>query len=197
MSFTTTKGVAIDFVSVEALAAQIHLQYGKRESDLEALGCPSYEVTTLGGVTEKHYYTEDVVSSTDNPVDPKIKSDFETYLTNLRTLQADHHEKINRLVFVRGVKFDMPTDESWIKDHEGFGLVVPTDLVERRIYWLQTEAIGTTADLEAILEGVAKASGVLEEEVVKATESFRDQVERIEGTVSGTDQRKTRRSKVK
>lgn len=170
-SFVTSRGVEIEFIGVPPrLLEKLQAQHPMPEP-------PFYEVKAATGTIEKHPHDE---TTLDVPNDPEATATnhaaWAAYRQELEKAEADFNVASMRLVMLRGISFHYPEDESWVKDQEYIGVKVPSDPTERRMHWLETEALGTKADYEKMLEGVSRASGMPEEAIAEAAANFRGQV---------------------
>lgn len=126
---------------------------------------PTYEVKTLGGAIERHPYDADVAAET-----PGGMTMWNDYLTRRRQAESEQNEKVANALFVFGTHVDdLPT--GWEAMHTAAGMDVPTEENAKRAYWLATELTG--AEVTDLIKEIMKLSGVTEEEIGEASDSFR------------------------
>lgn len=77
-----------------------------------------------------------------------------------------------------------PDDNGWTEELEALDIAIPTSKPGRYLAWLQFVALKSLADFYSVGEAVGKASGLSEEDVQTAIESFRSDQGR--GTDNGS-----------
>lgn len=160
--FTTSRGIALEFLSIPVLLEKLHSQHPMPAP-------PTYTVETATGVKEVHTHDETTLETAED------KAAWAEYQDNLKAAQAKLNESLMRVVLLRGLKVDIPAN-GWVKEQEYMGITVPDDPTERRMHYLQTEALATREDYEAAVAGVMGASGVPEEVIRQAEDTFRGKV---------------------
>lgn len=159
-TFTTSRGIVLEFLPIPALLEKLQAQHKLPEP-------PTYEVKTATGVIEHHTHDETTLETDAD------KAAWAEYQKNLQEATARLNLGLMRLVMLRGVKVEMPEGEAWIAEQQFIGLTVPDDPLERKMYWLETEALASANDYAQMLAGVMAASGLSEEVVAQAEATFR------------------------
>lgn len=162
-TFVTSTGVTLEFLPIPLLIEKMREQHPLPEP-------PTYEVETAGGAKELHPHDTTTLTTDEE------RAAWADYQARLAEATADDNLRFMRLVMLRGIKFDLPPTDDWIEAQAYIGLTVPTDPLNRRIHWLETEALATKEDYVALLRGVMGASEVPEEVIRAAENSFRGQV---------------------
>lgn len=119
-------------------------------------------------------YIERLGREQENPVDP----DYQEALRNYKVRQA---RVISDAFLLHGTYlFECPADVEgpdkdgdWLENIIATGLPMPRNKRERYLLWLKTVALANEKDYTDVMEAVGKKSGVREEEVAKATDTFR------------------------
>lgn len=178
-TFVTSRGVTLEFLPIPALLEKLQAQHKLPEP-------PIYEVKTATGVTEKHTHDETTLETDAD------KAAWAEYQKNLQEATARLNLALMRLVMLRGVKVQMPKDDTWIAEQQFIGLTVPDNPRERKLYWLETEALASQDDYAQMLAGVMAASGLSEEVVQQAEATFRgalgrDSAQPIESAANGRE----------
>lgn len=165
MSYTTSRGVTLDFVGIAPMLDKLRVTFAIPTP-------PQYAVKTLQGNTELHDHDETTLQTDDD------RAMWANYLKEKTEAERRYNQALMRLLLLRGVRVDMA--EGWEAEHTYLGFVVPTDPIEKKMHWLETEVLGTVQDYEAVMLGVLEASGVSEEVLTQIGESFRYSVARTE-----------------
>lgn len=166
--YKTARGVEVNFVGIATLLDKLNGQFRLPDP-------PSYEVKLATGGTERHVHDETTVQTDE---EKKALADYQSECTRITN---EHALKLTRLVVLRGMTFDYPASDDWVKEQEFLGIQVPADPMERRLHYVETEVLGTKEDVEAVMLGVMRASGVNEEMVLAMEDSFRHPLGKSEG----------------
>lgn len=155
----SSKGVVVKIRPVQPLLIS------KVVASVKIPQTPVYEVRTLGGAIERHPYDADVAAET-----PGGLTLWNDYLTRRRQAESEQNEKVANALFVFGTHVDdLPT--GWEDMHIAAGIDVPTEANAKRAYWLATEL--SAYEVTALIKAIMKLSGVTEEEIGEAGDSFR------------------------
>ena len=84
-------------------------------------------------------------------------------------------ERLGKLALIRGTENDIP--DGWEKEQEFFGIEAPDDPIERKLHWIETEAVESNDDLSALILAILAYQSVTEEERAAAAASFPSPVE--------------------
>jgi hypothetical protein len=169
---TTSRGVTVTCLPIQSLLDKLNAQYKPPEP-------PSYEVKTATGAVERHAHDATTLETDED------RAAWQAYLQARADAQTAQSLALTRLVLLRGISVDMPTDEQWVKEQEWLGLQVPDDPFERKLHYIETEVIAGVADIEAIMLGVMRESGVPEELLAQMDATFRHQVGQFNGHEAG------------
>lgn len=161
-SFTTSRGVLIHFLGIATLIEALRAsQEAKKPKP------PSYEVKTLGGAVEQHVHDATTLETAED------KTNWAAYQQQLTAWEKQSEKDLMRLLMLRGIELKFPDDTLWEQEHKFIGLDVPTDPMEKRLHYIETEVLGGVADYEALMLGVMRISGVTEEKLSQVEASFR------------------------
>lgn len=169
-TFKTSRGVEIEFLPIPTLLEKLQAQHRMPEP-------PTYEVKAATGAVELYPHDETTLEEKDNPeATAKNLKAWADYQAQLKAATEAFNLALIRLVMLRGIRVEMPEPNGWVKEQEYIGITVPDDPLERKIHWLETEALANEADYMAVVSGVMEASGVPEEVVSQAEATFRGKV---------------------
>jgi hypothetical protein len=98
---------------------------------------------------------------------------WEAYQAEVEKSDAALNEKLLNAVALKGVHFEMPTDDDWLEEQAFLGVDVPSGKLERKAHYFRTEVIGGTRDVVRIM-ALAAGAEVSEEVLARAESSFRD-----------------------
>ena len=160
---TTRKGVAIQLRLFSPA-----LQDKVRQS-VEFPPVPIYEAKTAGGGKEEHEYTADMIETDEE------KAMWQEYQGKLLAANLMLFERFGKLALIRGTEVDIP--DGWEKEQELFGIEVPDDPVERKLHYLETEAVVSNDDLSTLILAILAYQNVTQEERAAAAASFPNQLE--------------------
>jgi len=176
--FTTSRGIEVTFHGIATMLDSLRAAYPEPEA-------PTYEVELPGTLdpqtekprTETHYHDDTTVAT------PEEKEAMRLYHEAVQENTAQYEAAIERLTYLRGIKFPRPTNEDWIAlQHEiSPKIMVPDDPAERLVYYVKTEVIGSLDDAQKIMTGVMEASGVSEKAVTAMQDAFRRPMEEPNG----------------
>ena len=161
--YTTRKGVAIRLRLFSPVLRD------KVRQSIEFPPIPIYVAETAGGGKEEHPYTTDMIETDDE------KAMWSEYQTKLMVANLTLYERLGRLALIRGTEVDIP--DGWEKEQELFGIDVPDDPTERKLHWIETEAVESNDDLSALILAILAYQTVTLEERAAAAASFPDSVE--------------------
>lgn len=166
-SFTTSRGIVLECLPIPTLLEKLQAQHPLPEP-------PTYEVKTATGIVEKHVHDETTLET------DAEKAAWADYQLRRAAAERELQAALMRIILVRGIKVDLPESDGWIKEQEYIGLSVPSDPFQRRLYYLETEALVSQSDYEGLVLAVMAASGISEEALAQVEATFRHPVERDE-----------------
>lgn len=144
---------------------------------------PVYIAKTAGGGEEEHPYTEDMIETDEE------RAIWREYQAGRMGADLLLYERLGRLALLRGTDVEIP-DDGWEAEQALFGVAVPDDPLERKLHWLETEAVDSNSDLRDLILAVLQYQQVGEEARALAAATFRGGVEgnsagETEGTQGG------------
>ena len=176
---TTRKGVAIRLRLFSPVLRD------KVRQSVEFPEPPVYEAKTAGGGTEKHPYTEDMIET---DVEREMWRQYQG-----KRLAADLqlYDRLGKLALIRGTEITIP--DGWEQGQALFGIEIPEDPLERKLHWIETEAVESNDDLRDLILAILQYQNTTEEERALVAVSFPDSVagntaggtEGEQGTVAG------------
>ena len=168
MKYTTSRGVEIEIQSIPAMLID---KITSAHPDPEP---PTYEVATMGGAIEKH----SLADVTDRKgLTPEEQSQLANWDLSRAQAELERNRGFMRVVMLRGIKVQLPADDSWIAEQELIGVQVPTEPAARRLHYIETEVFGGLEDYQSITRLVVEASGVSEAAIKQASDTFQNPVE--------------------
>lgn len=135
---------------------------------------PTYKAVTAGGEEELHYHDETTV------VTDEEKAAWEKYKRDLENAKLRENELMMNAMFLKGIDVDMSGEHftDWIEEQEFLGIELPTSKPALKVHYITTEILSDLNDLSKIMGLIMQSSGVAEEVVDAALNSF-------QGAVSG------------
>lgn len=176
-TFVTSRGVRVEFVGIATLLDKLSQTYARKTPQP-----PTYQVQTATGAVETHAHDD---STLETDAD---KAAWAEYVKQRDAAQQQYNLDFMRLILLKGITVEMPQDSAWVEEHALMGLTVPEKPLERKLHWLETEVVGNVNDATKIVAGVMLASGMDEEAIRAAEDSFRSDVQRRPaGETAGAD----------
>lgn len=129
---------------------------------------PTYETKTISGRTQVHAMDEKSAQETEHG-----KADWEYYRKSLDDAMLEQNEKMILAILLMGTSCEIP-DDGWEQTYEALGLDVPTHPDMRRANYLMTEL--DPSELTRLINKIMRMSGVSEETIQEAEETFRGEV---------------------
>lgn len=172
IKFTASSGIEVTLKPVPQLLVD------SARNSVEYPELPYYEIE-IGDDVEKHELTEDTLK--DEDLTPEERAEFEATLQEyyLTYAKADEQLRDNMMnvMFLRGVEVELPEDDSWAEEQLLFGVKVPESPAARRLHYVKTEVIMNAEDMISMFDGIMRVSGMPEEYLREAQDSFRSAME--------------------
>lgn len=166
-SFTSSKGVEIPLRPVS------QFKIDAMRSSREEVPVPTYTADVFGGGKEE-LPLDEVAAQNQNRME-----EWQAYLTAAQKERSEFGIRMNNMVIYEGVDLDAPgPDSDWQKSCDLFGLKVPTDPIARKIFYINTELLGTSEDMGNLMTAVFAASRFSREVIDKMKATFRSAMER-------------------
>lgn len=181
--YTTSRGIRVEILAIQTLMEKFEasLRLPTVPDELRGIigdampkpDAPMYEVKTITGIVEKHLHDATTVTT-----ESEIKA-WEQYQSDLTQYNTQRAERQARLICLYGIKFDMPKDDTWAQaQKEILGVDVPTDPIERKLHYINTEVIGGVGDVLEITK-LCSMAGLPEEKLREAEALFRRSMEKF------------------
>lgn len=159
--FKTSKGVVIEYKGISPFKLQL-LQGQTVVPDK-----PTYTVTTATGKKETFYIDEEVAPTIDFG-----KQIWNTYQENRIKALETQNTKVTEAIFRMGAKIiSWGNVEGWQEDYVDLGITLPEKPRDLEVFYLKNELTGT--EITTLLNSIMKLSGVSEDDIKKAEETFR------------------------
>jgi hypothetical protein len=134
----------------------------------EELPAPTYEAKVAGG------------ESLNLPLDEESAknkgrlAEWNAFVEKKKAIEADHAKKFMELMIWEGVDIAVPDCESeWQKTSDYFGIKIPENPIERKLFYIYNELLGTPEDIGELISQIFSVSQIDEGAVTKLRESFR------------------------
>jgi len=180
--FVTSRGVTIEILAIQSLLEkfeaaeflpripeELHAILGESVPKPDA---PVYDVKTITGKVETHFHDETTVTTNEE------KLAWAEYREKLSRYEADRSRKRVRLIILHGIRVEMPMDETWVTAQEELSIKVPSDPIERKIHYIQTEVLGGIGDFLEVSKRCTMA-GLPEEATREAEALFQREMEKF------------------
>ena len=161
-TYTTSRGVKVTYNGIATLIDALQSSLNARKPI-----APTYEVKSLAGNSEIHAHDETTLETEAD------RAAWLEYQTKLAAWSDESQRSLMRLILLRGISVELPSDSDWEKQQAFAGIVVPQDAMEKRMHYLQTEVLGSVADYQMMVVGVMRVSGVPEDLLSQVESSFR------------------------
>ena len=184
----TTDGIIVEIspvaqASIEQVRLGVLREFEKRGAQLTV---PTYFVKTVAGESQEFPHDEKTIK--DASADDVAR--WEAYHKTQAELERATNERVTKFMLYRGVRVDDAAMESALQEQEFFGIVVPTNEIERKLHYITTELLKTPQDIMEAVKSImiASMSGVSEDTLRAVEESFRRAMEKAgRGATAGVE----------
>lgn len=141
------------------------------DRDNEAIECPTYTATLLGGAEKAYKYNSRSIK--DESVTDSERSAFAEYAMWLTQQGVAWKQPFYELLLYQGVDENPDDDGDWLETCMLFGISEPEGKKERKIHWIENGLVESDRELRHLVAHVANLPGELEAEAQKASDEFR------------------------
>ena len=169
MEYTTSMGMAVKVRAanpylVNRVEDDVRAEWAAAGKALPTV--PTYTVETAGGEKEVHEHNPTTLTTDEE------RAAWQHYLRTRETFYREVIARQKRIILARCVLFEMPADQAWAEAQTALQIPVPAAGEARRLHYLETEVIGSLADVDVIIELAQLASGVTKAAIAAAERSF-------------------------
>src|SRR3990172_472597 len=129
-TYTTSRGVKVTYNGIATLIDALQSSLNARKPI-----APTYEVKSLAGNSEIHAHDETTLETEAD------RAAWSEYQAKLAAWSDESQRSLMRLILLRGISVELPSDSDWEKQQAFAGIVVPQDTMEKRMHYLQTEVL--------------------------------------------------------
>lgn len=166
-TFTSSKGAVLELKPVSQFKIDT-----LRASKVD-VSVPVYQAMIVGGGTQEY------------PLDAEIAKnknrlpEWEAYQAAHAKQEADYAKKFLELMIWDGTEVCVPDVESdWQKSSDYFGITIPVNPIERKLFFVYNELLGTPEDIGELIAEIFSVSKIDEEAVQNLRDSFRAGIQR-------------------
>lgn len=165
--FTSSRGIDIQIRPI----SQFKLDAVR--ASREEVPVPTYEADLAGG--DKETLALDAISAKNKGREEEWKQ----YLLNVEVEKKEFGKRFNDFICYLGVEVEVPDEESqWQKISNSLKIKIPEDEVQRKVFYINTELLGTPQDMGDLITTVLQASRLAPEVIEKMKDTFRTALER-------------------
>jgi hypothetical protein len=166
-TFVTSRGISVPIKPVSQFKID-SLRMAKVE-----ISPPTYRVSTVGG-DEQEYPLDAVAAENKGRLD-----EWNAYLKEKQTAESGYAKKFLEMVIWEGAEIEVPgPDSDWQKTNDYFGIKVPDNAIERKLFYVYNELLGTPEDIGDLVSQIFAVSRIDEEAVKILRDSFRAGIRR-------------------
>lgn len=166
-NFVSSKGASIELRPVSQFKIDT-LRASKHETP-----APTYEMSVAGG-GKQVIPLDQIIAANQGRLE-----EWNQYLEKRAKEEEEHSKKFLFLIIWEGVQITVPDmDSEWQKVNDFLGIEVPENLVERKLFYVYNELLGTPQDLGDLIAEIFAVSQIDEEAVKQLRDSFRLAMER-------------------
>lgn len=166
-TFSSSKGVVIELRPVS------QFKIDTLRASQEEVPVPIYVAETVAG-EKQEFPLDEIIAKNKDRMD-----EWEAYQARKHAVEADHAKKFMELIIWEGVSVEVPgPDSSWQKTSEHFGIRIPENEIERKLFYVYNELLGTSQDIGDLISAILSVSQIDEEAVAKLRNSFRSGIQR-------------------
>jgi hypothetical protein len=189
--YTSTRGVVAWFMPMPVLLQEDISK--KMESDGVTIpSVPTYEVSMLGEETATYEYDEKSIEQAVADGDDDAQKLWDDYLAEMADYNNDYNDRMEHAIKILCMEVEGIDDKEWVTKRKALGFEVPKDSLEKKLYFIKHEFIGSAEDQIAIMQYplrmTLERSGVLQavESMFRELGMATDQ--KAEGSESGDEE---------
>jgi hypothetical protein len=110
----------------------------------------------------------------ENPNDPTYLAQLEAYNSELGMAMVDTMIVMGTELVSAPKDFPKPAEARWADKLKAAGFTITSEPIQRYLMWVKYIAAPSDEDIQLIMEGVGRLSGVSEKDVSEAIDTFRD-----------------------
>ena len=134
----------------------------------EDLPAPTYEAKVAGGASLFVPLDEESARNKGR------LEEWNAFVEQRKISEAAHAKKFLELMIWEGVDVEVPgTDSEWQTTSDYFGIKVPENPIERKLFYVYNELLGTPEDIGDLISQIFSVSQIDEAAVAKLRASFR------------------------
>lgn len=164
-TFCSSKGISISLKPVS------QFKIDAVRSSRTAITPPTYTMKLAGGETKDHPLDETIAKNQGR------LDEWNDYLAQRREAEAIQTKHFAELLIWEGVDVEVPPEDSdWQKNSEHFGMIIPSNPIERKLAYVYNELVGTGEDLGNLISQILSVSQVDQEVVDRIRSHFRSAI---------------------
>lgn len=167
--YTNMVGDSIELTHFPPLQASLAEQ-AARQRAYEQFGEPVKPTYTVEDTGETFEHDETTLETDEQ------RAAWEKWKQTTESVTAYVGEQMMRFFLFYGVKANPKDDPEWEARQLHFGIKIPTDPIDKKIHYVQTELVYGQKDIADIARYLMTLAGVREELISAAADSFRDPV---------------------
>ena len=172
--FVTASGVQLRLRPISPfLLSEMNAQILKKlEEEGLVVECPTYETKTATGIVEVLNHDATTIST---PEEKEAWGKYQDYITLMSKRLSESSLKI---MMLKGTE-NCEVPPEWVAEREWMGLAVPTNPLDQKLEYLQTEVFNSVADMKRFFVEVVKLSsqGAPAETITALEKSFQRALE--------------------
>jgi len=133
------------------------------------LPVPTYTMKVVGGESLNYPMDEAIAKNQDR------MDEWNAYVAEKAKADSEYMKKFLDLLIWESVEIEIPDKESeWQKANDYFGIKIPDSAVERKLFYVYNECLGSPDDIGELMADIFSVSKIIDEEAVtKLRASFR------------------------
>lgn len=164
--YTSSRGIDVPLKAVS------QFKIDALRTSREIPEAPTYEAEVFGG--EKETLELDAVAAENQD----RMEEWKEYQKALLKERSEFGVRFNTLIVFEGVDLEPPGEDSdWEKSCKALGLKIPENPVDRKIFFINTEMLGTPEDMGGLVTAIFESSKFSPEVIQKMKATFRSAME--------------------
>ncbi len=144
---------------------------------------PTYTIVTVSGEKETYYHDEKTAETDEE------KELLKEYTLAQKEIDSNYSAKLVKMCLMC-VQVEEEKLKEWEQEQKYLKLPVPSDKLEKKARYIETRAVTSRLDTTRLISSIFKMTGITsEEDLLKAENSFRNQVEGTPITESDATER--------
>ena len=149
--YTSTRGVVAWFTPMPVLL-QEELTEKMESEGLAFPTAPTYDVDLAGGDTVKYEYDEKSIEQAIESGDEEAQQLWDDYQAEIADWNNEYNNRMEHALQVLCMDVEGVDEKEWVAKRNSLGFDVPKDPIEKKLYFIKHEFVGSGEDQIAMMQ---------------------------------------------